>query len=163
MGRSHQPGSEVQVLYALGIFLRKYVSALAGVVAAWLLALHPWHIRFTSEARGYSLLLCIIPIVLYFWLRAIRQNEWRWWLLYSGSQFALIYCYPGSLYVLIVLNGATAAWLLSQVLRKEDSPATGRWFASNCFADDCRQLILPITQLQAIEDEGLAFRLEFLG
>ena len=90
----------------LGVLLRGYVSPFAGVLAAWLLALHPWHIRFTSEARGYSLLRCIIPIVPYFWIRAIRQNEWRWWLLYSGSQFALIYCYPGSLYVLIVLNGA---------------------------------------------------------
>ena len=135
----------------LGILLRRYVSPLAGVLAAWLLALHPWHIRFTSEARGYSLMLCIIPIVLYFWLRAIRENKWRWWLLSSASQFALIYCYPGALYVLIVLNGATAVWLLSQVLRKEECPAIGRWFASNCFAAMAAvQLMLPLVpQLQS--------------
>ncbi len=41
---------------------------------------------------------------IYFWLRAIQQNEWRWWLMHSASQFALIYCYPGALYVLIVLD-----------------------------------------------------------
>ena len=135
----------------LGILLRRYVSPLAGVLAAWLLALHPWHIRFTSEARGYSLMLCVIPIVLYFWLRAIRENKWRWWLLYSASQFALLYCYPGALYVLIVLNGATALWLLSQLLGKEECPATGRWFASNCFAAMAAvQLMLPLVpQLQS--------------
>ena len=91
----------------LAILLRRCVSPLAGVLAAWLLALHPWHLRFAAEARGYSLMLCIIPILLYFWVRAIRENRWRWWLLHSASQFALVYCYPGSLYVLIVLNGAT--------------------------------------------------------
>ena len=52
----------------LGVLLRRVISPLAGVLAAWLFALHPWHIRFASEARGYSLMLCIIPIVLYFWL-----------------------------------------------------------------------------------------------
>jgi hypothetical protein len=135
----------------LGVLLRRVISPLAGVLAAWLLALHPWHIRFASEARGYSLMLCIIPIVLYFWLRAIRENEWRWWLLFAASQFALLYCYPGSLYVLIVLNGATAAWLLSQVVRKEECPAAGRWFASNCFAGMASvQLMLPLVpQMQS--------------
>jgi hypothetical protein len=129
----------------LGVLLRRHVSALAGVIAAWLLALHPWHIRFTAEARGYSLLLCIISIVLYFWLRAIRENGWRWWLLLAASQFALVYCYPGSAYVLVVLNGAIAAWLLSQILRKGECPATGRWFASNCFAAMAAvQLMLPL-------------------
>jgi uncharacterized membrane protein len=85
----------------LALLLRRHVSPLAGVLAAWLLGLNPWHIRFTSEARGYSLMLCIIAIVLYFWLKAIRENEWRRWLLYSASQFALVYCYPGSAYLLV--------------------------------------------------------------
>ena len=129
----------------LGVLLRRYFSPLAGVLAAWLLALHPWYIRFASEARGYSLMLCIMPIMLYFWLRAIQQNEWRWWLLHSASQFALVYCYPGSLYVLIVLNGATAGWLLSKIVREGECPVTGRWLVSNCFAAMAAvQLMLPL-------------------
>ncbi|HEY5707164.1 MAG TPA: glycosyltransferase family 39 protein [Terrimicrobiaceae bacterium] len=135
----------------LGVLLRRHFSPLTGALAAWLLALHPWHIRFTSEARGYSLLLCVIPVVLYFWLRAIRENEWRWWLLLSASQFAMVYCYPGAAYVLVVLNGATGAWLLHQVVRYGESPAAGRWFASNCFAAMAGvQLMLPLVpQLQS--------------
>ena len=135
----------------LAILLRRCVSPLAGVLAAWLLALHPWHLRFAAEARGYSLMLCIIPILLYFWVRAIRENRWRWWLLHAVSQFALVYCYPGSLYVLIVLNGATVVWLLSRLAREGKSPALGRWFAANCFAAMAAlQLMLPLVpQLQS--------------
>ena len=124
----------VGAVCTLALLLRRCVSPLAGVLAAWLLALHPWHLRFAAEARGYSLMVCTIPIVLYLWVRAIHENRWRWWLLHSASQFALVYCYPGSLYVLIVLNGATALWLLSNLAREGKSPALGRWFASNCFA-----------------------------
>ena len=47
----------------------------------------------------------------------MQQNEWRWWLLHSASQFALIYCYPVALYVLIALSGATAAWLVHKIVR----------------------------------------------
>ena len=129
----------------LGLLLRRYFSASAGVVAAWLLALHPWQIRFASEARGYSLMLCILSMMLYFWLRAVQQNEWRWWLLHSASQFALVYCYPGALYVLIVLNGASAAWLMDKMVRQGEYVATGRWLASNCFAAMAAiQLMLPL-------------------
>ncbi|HEY5811858.1 MAG TPA: glycosyltransferase family 39 protein, partial [Terrimicrobiaceae bacterium] len=140
----------VGAVWMLGVLLGKYFSPLAGVLAAWLLALNPWHIRFTSEARGYSLLLCILPMALYFWLRAFRENRWRWWCLYSASQFALIYCYPGALYVLLVLNGATAAWILSQLLAKVECPIIARWYVSNCFAAMAAvQLTLPLVpQLQ---------------
>ena len=129
----------------LGLLLRRYFSPFAGITAAWLLALHPWHIRFASEARGYSLMLCILSLMLYFWLRAIQQNEWRWWLMHSASQFALIYCYPGALYVLIVLNAATAAWLVHKIVRGLECIAIGRWLASNCFAAVAAiQLMLPL-------------------
>ena len=140
----------IGAICTLALLLRRCVSPLAGVVAAWLLALHPWHLRFSAEARGYSLMLCIIPILLYFWVRAIHENRWRWWLLHSASQFALVYCYPGALYVLIVLNAATALWLLSNLARNGESPALGRWFASNCFAAVAAlQLMAPlIPQLQ---------------
>ena len=95
-------------------------------------------------------MLSTIPIVLYLWARAIHENRWRWWLLHSASQFALVYCYPGSLYVLIVLNTATALWLLSNLAREGKLPALGRWFASNCFAAIAAlQLMAPLVpQLQ---------------
>lgn len=135
----------------LAVFLRRLVSPRAGMVAAWLLALHPWHIRYTSEARGYSLMLFLIPVVLYCWLRAMRENLWRWWLALGAAQFALIYCYPGSVYVLVVLNLLTAGWLLAQAVRMGDWTTPGRWFAANCLAGMVAvQFMLPLVpQLQS--------------
>ena len=139
----------------LAVLIRRLGSARAAVVAAWLLALHPWHIRYASEARGYSLLLLIIPLCLYFWLRAMRENRWRWWLGFAAAEFALVYCYPGAIYVLLVLNGLTAWWLLG---RAREWSKVGRWLAANCFAGMVAlQLMLPLVpQLQAYMQTGEA-------
>lgn len=134
----------------LAVLLRRLVSARVGIVAAWLLALHPWQIRYASEARGYSLLMALIPLVLFLWLHAIKENRWRWWLAVAAAEFALVYCYPGGVYVLVVLNLLTLGWLIYDVRRNGDWTMAGRWFASNCFAGMAAiQLMLPmVPQLQ---------------
>jgi hypothetical protein len=58
------------------------------VLSAWLLAVHPWFLRYASEARGYSVLLLMVPVILLVWLRATRENRWRWWLAFGASQFS---------------------------------------------------------------------------
>ena len=48
--------------YVSGILLVGVVALLAarfglaweGALAAWLVAIHPWHLRFTTDARGYG-------------------------------------------------------------------------------------------------------------
>jgi hypothetical protein len=134
----------------LAIFLRRLVSPRAGIIAAWLLAIHPWHIRYASEARGYSLLLALIPVVLYCWMRVMGENRWKWWLLLALAQLALVYCYPAAIYILVVLNSLTFLWLLTQAARSKEWTTIGRWFASNSFAGMAvLQLTLPLVpQLQ---------------
>src|SRR3546814_7784434 len=66
----------------------------AGVVAAFLSALHPWHIRYASEARAYAFVLCLIPLVIYFFLRALEKGLWRWWAAFGTAEFFLMYSYP---------------------------------------------------------------------
>ena len=76
----------------------------AGVGAAFLSALHPWHIRYASEARAYAFVLCLIPLVIYFFLRALNNGRWRWWAAFGLAEFLLMYSYPTCVYVLVVLN-----------------------------------------------------------
>ena len=73
----------------------------AGVAAAFLLAIHPWNIRYASEARGYSLLVFLVPTLFVFWRRAIITGQWKWWGVFAFTSFALIYCYPGVVFLLI--------------------------------------------------------------
>ncbi len=134
----------------LAVLLRRLGSPRAGVAAAWLLALHPWVVRYASEARGYSLLMALIPLCLYCWLRAVRSNRWRWWLAFGAAEFALIYCYPGGVYILVILNVLTLGWLIRQARADGDSTTIGRWFAVNCLAAVLAvQMMLPLVpQLQ---------------
>jgi uncharacterized membrane protein len=148
----------VGAIAMMAVFLRRLHSPLVAVIVAWLMALHPWHIRYASEARGYSLLIFFIPVVLYFWLRATQENRWRWWLLFGLAEFLLIYSYPGAAYILVVLNLATAAWLVWKAKGCGSWTTVGRWFAVNCFAGMIAwQLMLPLVpQLQEYMKTGEA-------
>lgn len=88
----------------LAWFLKDAGFAGAGVVAAFLMALHPWVIRYASEMRGYSMVMALLPVALVFWRRAHCEGTWRWWLAYAGVQWAILYTYPGVLFTFCFLN-----------------------------------------------------------
>ncbi len=142
---------------ALAWFLKDAGFAAAGVAAAFLLALHPWHIRYASEARGYSLILFLVPILLACWRRAITGGDWKWWAAWAFVQFALLYTYPGMLFLLVVLNllSLPALWFS----RKAAGPflaQSGRWF----FVNSCVALVLGVLMLPLIPQARVYFDLE---
>ena len=49
----------------------------AGVLAAFLCVIHPWHIRYASEMRAYSFLL--VPLAYLFLIEALHTGRWAWW------------------------------------------------------------------------------------
>lgn len=91
-------------------------------LAATLLALHPWFVRWGTEARGYSLVLFLIPLILVLLLKALTSKKeshaWGWWLAYGFTEFLLIYAHLGSVYFLLPLNIA-ALFLAWQQARRE--------------------------------------------
>jgi hypothetical protein len=78
--------------------------ARGGAAAAWLLAVHPWHLRYASEARGYSLALALAPLALVSLFRALHRGTWRRWALFGGAQFLLLWTYPATLWFAVVFN-----------------------------------------------------------
>lgn len=131
---------------ALAWFLKDAGFALAGVVGAFLLALHPWHIRYASEARGYSLVLLLVPLLFVFWCRAIVRGSWRWWAGCAAAQFALIFTYPGMLFLLVALNILTLPVLaLAPCAARPFRLQSGRWFFTNsCAAIGAVIFMLPL-------------------
>jgi len=104
----------------------------AGVYAAWLAALHPWYLRYSSELRGYAFALLLVPVVFALWHRAVFRGGWVWWGLLCAAQAALVLGYPGTLFVVVVLNLCTPPVLIFQ--RGAAGPAwgqSGRWFVCN--------------------------------
>jgi hypothetical protein len=117
---------------ALALLLKELGLARAGAAAAFLLAIHPWHIRYACEARAYALVLCLVPLLLIVWLRAMRGGAWRWWSRVAACEFALLYAYPVTIYPVGTLNIVTAL-LLAFGQSDADLRAANfrRWLASS--------------------------------
>ncbi|MEY4484889.1 MAG: hypothetical protein RL693_2341 [Verrucomicrobiota bacterium] len=80
----------------------------------WLLlfaALHPWHLRYSTEARGYGLMLLGISACFYFLLRAAGDGKWRWWLAMGVAQFLTIWAFSGILFFFVAFNGLLLLWV----------------------------------------------------
>ncbi len=56
----------IAVIYVLG---RRFFSEKTGLASAALLAVHSFHIRYAQEARGYTILLFLLMLSTYFFLR----------------------------------------------------------------------------------------------
>lgn len=127
---------------ALAYLLADFGLAGAGVAAAFFLALHPWHLRYASEARGYSLILLLVPLLLLAWKRGMESGKWPAWAAFGACQFVLLYTWPGMLYLLLIVNVLTLIVFLLGVTPREWA---GRWFVSTALAAMLVvQLMLPL-------------------
>lgn len=97
---------------AIALLVRRIGYPRAAVAAAFLLALHPWHVRYAAEMRGYSLVMLFVPLMILCALEAINTGRWRWWLGFAFCEFCVLYAYPGCLYLLAITNLAAAITLL---------------------------------------------------
>ncbi|MDB6071266.1 MAG: rane protein-like protein [Verrucomicrobiales bacterium] len=91
----------VGVLVLLGAALG---SPRAGLAAGLILALHPWHVRWSVEIRGYSTMLFASTAGLFCLLRAFQTNRWRWWLGFALAQTLTLLSFAGSVYVVAAQN-----------------------------------------------------------
>ncbi len=165
--------------YVSGILVVGVVALLAarvglvweGALAAWLIAIHPWHLRFTTEARGYGLVALLIPLSLLVALHALSKGQWRWWVALAAANFALLYTWPPTLSTILVLNLGIAINLLTEErsasLRRV---LTLRWLVAMAFAGMVfLQLFLPcapglFSYLESVRDfDGHAFFLKNVG
>jgi uncharacterized membrane protein len=139
--------------YVSGILLVGVVALLAarfglaweGALAAWLIAIHPWHLRFATEARGYGLVALLILVSCLLAVNALDRGQWKWWIALAMANFALLYTWPPTLFTVLILNLCIAVSLFTE---KRFSPARTvlalRWLVSGTFAGIVfLQLFLP--------------------
>ncbi|QIF04363.1 glycosyltransferase family 39 protein [Roseimicrobium sp. ORNL1] len=118
-------------LVTLALLLRRWGLPTVGLLAAAVMSIHPWHVRYTAEARGYALMLLLMPILLIVLTNALEKNLWRDWLLFALGEFLLMYSWAGIMYGLAALNVAAAVLML---LRKDRLPLLVRWTTANMLA-----------------------------
>lgn len=100
-----------------------------GIIAAILTALHPWHIRYSTEARSYGMVLLFSAIILLSLVLAIREGRWRWWLLFLLTEVLCLWAYIGSVYFLLAVNLVALTWILWS-----HRTVFPRWLAANSLA-----------------------------
>ena len=90
-------------LYLLG---SRLFGKQAGLISAALLAVHTFHIRYSQEARSYSLLTLLLVLSVYFFVRAAESpNQRKYWAAYL--LVSVLACYSHVLAILVL----TALWL----------------------------------------------------
>lgn len=95
-----------------GLFLRRVGLPTAGVLAAWILVLHPWHLRYATQIRAYPMVLMLVSAALLAVVGVLHRGTWRRWALHGLVQFLTLWVYPGALWFVATLNAALAAGLL---------------------------------------------------
>ncbi len=138
---------------------RRLFGTRAAAIAAFLLAVNPFLIRYAQEARGYSMLAFFVTLSSYCFIVALDTNaSWRWWIAhglctgaaiathYFGVQVALT-----QLLVLVAVHHRRLPWkgiltsaaftvplLLALVLLHRHEPARIAWIATPGLSDVLR-------------------------
>jgi hypothetical protein len=105
-------GAAVASVVWVGLLVAELGFPAAAPASAWLLAIHPAHVRYGAEGRGYSFVVLFTLAGAWFLLRALRDGRWRSWLAFAGSQLLLLWTFPLAVHVPLALGGAGAAALL---------------------------------------------------
>ncbi len=104
---------------ALALLVARLGFPWAGVVAAALLALHPWHLKLATEARGYPFVFLFIPLIALCVARAAPSGNWTWLAAFAALEFALLYAWPGTLLTVLVANAALLALIFRFATSRE--------------------------------------------
>ena len=107
-----------------GLIGRRWAGPAAGIAAAAFLAVHPWHIHWSIDARAYG--IGIFSVLLAFWglTAALRTGRWRWWGVFGFAQFYLLWASIMHVWVAAALF-AVAAWMVWR--QRADRPVWPQW------------------------------------
>jgi 4-amino-4-deoxy-L-arabinose transferase-like glycosyltransferase len=106
----------VSLVYVLG---KRLFDTKVGLMGAALLATNSFHIQYSQEARGYSLMVLLTALSSLFFLRAIEQSSRNEWAGYILTATLAVYTHFFSVLVL----GAHWVWLV--LVRRRNIPWRG--------------------------------------
>lgn len=97
----------------IGVLVHRLGFPRAAPFAGCLLAIHPWHVRYGAEGRGYALLVLLAIAAALLLLRALRDGRWRSWLGFGATLFAMLWVHPLTVYFPLAMGaaGALGVWL----------------------------------------------------
>ncbi len=104
----------MMALLVLWLAARRILGAQAAWVALVLMALHPWSVRYSSEARAYGMLMLGVVLCIYLLQRAFEDGRWRWWLGLGLAEFLCVWSFSGVVFFLVVFNAVILIRLVAR-------------------------------------------------
>jgi len=113
----------VAATYSLGtqLFGRRI-----GLVAAFLLAISPFHIRYSREVRAYAQLMLLSVLSLYCLWRAISEAQAKWWFGFAAFTTLGLYTHLFALLFLLAESVFGVGVGLLAASRPQELPEAGR-------------------------------------
>ena len=110
-------------LVALWWWLRMMGLTFGADVALLLGALHPMHVDYSTQARGYALVMMFTALALGFAWLSLTEGRWRYWAALAGCFLGSLVANPGSIYFCGSLGICIGVSLLLRIVRKQDPNA----------------------------------------
>ena len=119
----------VPLLYALGTRL---FGRATGLLAAWLLAINAYHIRYAQEARGYALVVFFSVLAGWLLVRNLQEPSAAHWRTYAAACALAAYShFFGAL--VVIAHGASLVFFPRNDLPWRDLARSARWFVYMTF------------------------------
>lgn len=137
---------------ALWIWLQNWGLRFSAALAALLAAVHPMHIDYSLQARGYAFVLFFVPLALLFAWLALKRNRWRDWFGLAFTVFFCLWSYAGSVYFAFSLCGGILMLLSVRWFRSRDPGLLGpitRLLAANAITG-CLYILLIFPHLPPV-------------
>ena len=131
----------IAVFYVFGARLS---GTRTGLLAALLLAVNVYHIRYSQEARSYTLLVLLVTLSSMFFVSGIQRPTQRAWTAYVITTTLAVYAHFFGVLVL------AAHWISTQFIRRRDVP-WGAFVKSTCVIG---ALLVPVGIFLFTKDQG---------
>ena len=95
----------IVAVYFIG---RRISGRAAGLTAAALVTFAPFMVFYSTEARGYGVMMCLVALSTLFMLEGARDGRVGWWVAYAVASCAAIYTH----YTCVFVLGFQFAWLV---------------------------------------------------
>jgi len=130
--------SSLASVVLLGFLALRFGGPHAGLAAALALALHPYHVRYGIDARGFSFVVLVTLISYYALLGLWRHgaSRWSWLLLHGLCQFLLMWSFPSGVWY-VAAYGLCACLLVTKRSPEQRLLSIGRVVVAQCLAAIC--------------------------
>jgi hypothetical protein len=124
-------------LVALWWWLRLMGLTLSANIALLLGALHPMHVDYSTQARGYAYVMMFTALALGLGWLALTQGRWRHWAGLAACFLGSLCANPGSIYFCASMGTSIGIYLTVRLIRYRDIDARAglvRFIICNVFA-----------------------------